>query len=173
MKLRIALLASAIALAGAPAFAAPVTGTTTAAANIVSANQVLAQRTLEFGSIARPTSGTSTIVVASAASATATPTVTGGNAFIPTSGQARAAQFRITGSNGQTYAIQTNTLTFTNSAGNLTAIAAESPVAASGTLNTLPANGQDDLFVGGRFDITPTTTIQAYSGTLSLTVNFN
>jgi hypothetical protein len=46
-------------------------------------------------------------------------------------------------------------------------------VAASGTLNTLPANGQDDLFVGGRFDITPTTAIQAYSGTLSLTVNFN
>jgi hypothetical protein len=27
--------------------------------------------------------------------------------------------------------------------------------------------------VGGRFDITPTTTIQAYSGTLSLTINFN
>ena len=173
MKLRIVLVASALALAGAPAMAAPVNGTTTAAANIVSANQVLAQRTLEFGSIARPTTGTSTIVVASAASGAATPTVTGGNAFIPTSGQARAAQFRITGSNGQTYSVQTNTLTFTNSSGNLTGIAAESPVASSGTLNTLPASGQDDLFVGGRFDITPTTTIQAYSGTLSLTINFN
>jgi hypothetical protein len=161
MKLRIALIASALALSGAPAMAAPVNGTTTAAANIVSANQVLAQRTLEFGSIARPTTGTSTIVVASAASGAATPTVSGGNAF------------RITGSNGQTYSVQTNTLTFTNSSGNLSAIAAESPVASSGTLNTLPASGQDDLFVGGRFDITPTTTIQAYSGTLSLTINFN
>ena len=173
MKLRIALVISVLTLAGSPALAAPVSGNTTAQANIVSANQVLSQRTLEFGTIARPTTGTSTITVASAASGAATPTVTGGNAFIPTSGQAFAAQFRITGANGQTYSIQTNTLSFTNSAGNLSAIAAQSPVAASGTLNTLPANGQDDLFIGGRFDITPTTAIQAYSGTLSLTVDFN
>jgi hypothetical protein len=46
-------------------------------------------------------------------------------------------------------------------------------VAASGVLNTLPASGLDDLFVGGHFDITPTTAVQTYNGTLSLTINFN
>jgi hypothetical protein len=77
------------------------------------------------------------------------------------------------GTNGQTYSITTNSLSFAGAAGNLTNVGAETPVAASGTLNTLPASGQDDLYIGGHFDITSATAVQAYSGTLSLTVNFN
>ncbi len=174
MKLRLALAAAAAGLAAAStAGAAPVSANTTDKANIVAPNQLTATRDLEFGTIAKPTTGTTTVTVASAASGTATPGVSGGNGFVPTAGQAHAATFRMVGTNGQTYSITTNTLSFTNSAGNLTGVGAENPVAASGTLNTLPASGMDDLFIGGHFDITSATAVAAYNGTLSLTVDFN
>lgn len=92
---------------------------------------------------------------------------------MPTPGQARAATFHLTGTNGQTYSITTNSLSFTGAAGNLANVGSETPVSAAGSLNTLPASGQDDLHIGGHFDITSATAVQAYSGTLSLTVNFN
>lgn len=170
---RAIVFATAVAGFGGSALAAPVSGNTTAQANIVSPNQVTATRDLEFGTIARPTTGTTTVTVASASSGTATPSVSGGNGFIPTSGLAHAATFRITGTNGQTYSITANTLSFVGATGNLTGIGAESPVAESGTLNTLPASGIDDLHVGGHFDITNTTAINTYNGTLSITVDFN
>lgn len=174
MKLRTMLAVLAFGGAAVSAQAAPVSQNTTAQANIVAPNQVTATRSLQFGSIAKPTSGSNTVTVASAASGTATPTLTGGgNAFIPTTGQAAAATFRITGTAGQTYSITDNTLSFTGAGPNLTNIVSESPVAASGTLNTLPGTGQDDLFIGGRFDISTTTAVNTYNGTLALTVNFN
>ncbi|MBL8773196.1 MAG: DUF4402 domain-containing protein [Phenylobacterium sp.] len=175
MNHRIAFASVAAALCAATsANAAPVSADATANATIVAPNQVSATRSLEFGSIARPTnSGATTVIVASAATGTATPSVSGSNGFVPTPGQARAATFRLIGTNGQTYSITTNSLSFTGASGNLTNIASETPVAASGTLNTLPSSGQDDLFIGGRFDITSTTALQTYTGTLSLTVNFN
>lgn len=174
MKLKLALLAGALTAACAgTAFAGPVSQNTTAQANIVSANQVTAQRDLQFGTIAKTTSTASTVSVASAAAASATPTITGGNAFIPTAGQAHAAQFRITGTSGQTYSVTTPTLTFVNSAGNLANISALAPVSDAGSLNTIPNTGVDDLYVGGQFDISTSTAVQAYSGTLSITVNFN
>jgi len=172
MKLRFAvLLACAASLAATGALAA--TATATANATIVAPAQLSVTRDLEFGSIARPSVGTTTVTVASAASGTATPQVSGGNGFVPTPGQARAATFRLIGTNGQTYSVAGNTLSFTGAAGNLSNVGPESPVAASGTLTTLPASGQDDLYVGGHFDITPTTAMQAYTGSLTLTVNFN
>jgi hypothetical protein len=160
-------------MAASGAMAAPVSANTTAQANIVAPGQISATRDLEFGTIAKPTSGTTTVTVASAASGTATPNVSGGNGFVPTAGLAHAATFHLIGGNAQTYSVTANTLSFTGATGNLGSVASESPVAASGTLNTLPAGGTDDLFVGGHFDITPTTAVQSYSGTLSLTVNFN
>ena len=68
--------------------------------------------------------------------------------------------------------MSTPTLDFPGAGSNLTGIGAEAVVAA-GTLNTLPGDGDDDLFIGGHFDITPTTAVQTYTGTLSVTVNFN
>lgn len=172
MKLRFAVpLACAASLAATGALAA--TATATANATIVAPAQLSVTRDLEFGSIARPSVGTTTVTVASAASGTATPQVSGGNGFVPTPGQARAATFRLIGTNGQTYSVAGNALSFTGAAGNLSNVGPESPVAASGTLTTLPASGQDDLYVGGHFDITPTTAMQAYTGSLTLTVNFN
>ncbi len=173
MKLRLSLAVAGAAIAVASAASAQVSANASASATIVAPNQVTATRDLAFGTIAKPTTGTTTVTVASAAAGTATPSVSGGNGFVPTPGQARAATFHLVGTNAQTYSISTNTLSFASAAGNLTNVGSETPVAASGTLNTLPANGQDDLHIGGHFDITSATTVQAYSGTLSLTVNFN
>lgn len=175
MKLRPALVFAVAACAAAGvAQAAPVGASTSAQVNIVSANQITVARNLQFGSVAKPTSGTNTVKVASAATDTATPDVTGGgNGFVPTGGQAHAATFHIVGTPGQAYTVSANTLDFAGAGSNLTGVGAEAPVAASGTLNTMPGNGQDDLHIGGHFDITPTTAVQTYNGTLSLTVNFN
>jgi hypothetical protein len=174
MKACIALVVAIAAAAAAPsAMAASASANTTAQANIVAPGQISATRTLEFGTIAKPSTGTTTVTVASASSDTATPGVSGGNGFVPTAGQAHAATFHLIGANAQTYSVTANTLTFTNATGNLTNVGPETPVSAASTLNTLPASGTDDLYVGGHFDISTTTTVQAYSGTISLTVNFN
>jgi hypothetical protein len=172
MKLHLVLAVGLAATAvGSAAIAA--TANTTAQANIVAPGQLSATRDLEFGTVAKPTSGTTTVTVASAASATATPGVSGGNGFVPTSGLAHAAVFHLVGANAQTYTVAASSLSFTGAAGNLASVGAENPVAASGTLNTLPASGADDLYIGGHFDITASTAVQTYAGTLSLTVNFN
>lgn len=174
MKLRL-VVSTALAAAAVASYAsaAPSTASVGSQINIVSATLLTGTRTLEFGTIAKPTAGTTTVTVASAASATATPTVSGGNGFVPTSGLAHAATFHLVGTPSQTYSVTANTLTFTSSAGNLTSIGSETPVAAGGTLNTLPAAGTDDLYIGGHFDITPSTAVTTYTGTLSLTINFN
>ena len=174
MKLLVVLLAAAATLAfGDSAAAAQANATVASQITIVSPTLLTGARDLEFGSIAKPTAGTTTVTVASGASNTATPNVSGGNGFIPTSGLAHAATFHLVGSAGQTYSVSANTLGFTGSAGNLTAVGVEAPVAASGTLNTLPGSGADDLFIGGHFDITSATAVQTYNGTMSLTINFN
>lgn len=174
MKLRLAAaLVGGVVLGATTAQAAPVSANANANATIVAPNQLTATRDLDFGSIAKPTVGATTVTVASAASASATPSVSGGNGFVPTPGQARAATFHLVGTSGQTYSITANNLSFAGADGELSNVGAETPVAASGTLNTLPADGQDDLYVGGHFDITSETDTQVYTGTLSLTVDFN
>lgn len=171
MKLRIAIAAAVVALAATSA-ANAATANATATANIVSPGTLAATRNLDFGTIARPTTGTTTVTVTSAATGTATPTVSGGNGFVPTPGLASAATFRLTGPASTSYTIATNTLSFPSAGTNLTSIGSETPVAASGTLLTLPAAGFDDIYVGGHFDITSSTTPATYTGTLTLTINF-
>lgn len=175
MTLRITFLASAaLAVLATCANAAPVSANATASATIVAPNTVNATRNLTFGTIAKPTSGNSTVTVASAASGTATPTLTGaGNAYIPVSGQAAAATFRLVGTAGQTYSIGSTALTFVGQTGQLNNVGPETPVASVGSLGTLPGTGMEDLYIGGHFEVTPTTNTQVYNGTLALTVNFN
>lgn len=175
MKFKTAFAATAaLTLCAGAASAATISANAVANANIVTPATVTATRTLEFGTIARPTTTANTITVPSAASASATPTITGtGNAFIPTGGQARAAIFRLVGTANQAIAVNTSSLSFSNQAGNLSNVAPQAPVASAGSLTQLPASGQDDFFVGGRFDISPTTVAQAYTGTLTLSIDFN
>jgi hypothetical protein len=176
-KLLVAASAAATfaGISGLAQAATPATATASASATIVSPSTLAATRALAFGQIAKPTSGTSTIKVLSAASAAATPTITGGNAYVTTSGQAAAAAFHLTGTANQTYTIDAGypLLTFTGSAGNLASVGAETPVAAGGTVGTLPGSGVDDLYIGGHFDITSSTAVQTYNGSLQLNITYN
>jgi len=172
LALVLAAAVATLAVAGSAA-AAPATATVNSSINVVSPAALTGTRDLVFGTIAKPTVGTTTVTLTSSASGAATPGVAGGNGFVPTPGLAHAATFHLIGTAGQTYSVATNALSFTGAAGNLATVGAETPVAASGTLNTLPAGGADDLYIGGHFDITSTTAVQVYSGTLSLTINFN
>ena len=76
------------------------------------------------------------------------------------------------GANGQTYSVTQPTLSFTNQTGNLSNIVT-SFATASGSTTALPVNGQDDLFVGASLDIDTNTVVQAYTGTVAVTVTFN
>lgn len=175
MKLRLAL-AVATALGGlavaSMASAAPVTANASATTVIVSPGSVAKIRDLDFGTIAKPTAGTTTVTVASAATGTATPTTVGGNGFVPTPGLAFAATFRLVGTPSTSYTVATNDLSFPTAGANLTSIGSESPLASAGTVGSLPASGTHDLYIGGHFDISPSTTPATYNGTLTLTINF-
>jgi hypothetical protein len=171
MKLRVALAVLGSATAAATVTqAAPVSASTSAQVQIVAPNQVAALRNLQFGTIAKPTSGTTVVTVASAEADTATPALAGGAGAFAPAGGAHAATFRITGTPTSGYSTSA-TLTFPGS--NLTGVGAEAVAAKGGTLNTVPANGQDDLFVGGHIEVTSGTPNGTYNGTLSLTVDFN
>lgn len=176
MKLRLAL-ASATAAVALASGAAAADATANASANIVAPVQLTAARDLKFGTIAKPSLGNTVVTVASAITPTATPSVVGGNAFIPTGGLAQAAQFRLTGTASQNYTIASSVLTFASSIGNLADVGAEPPLAVGGSLvgvnGSLSDTGSSDLYIGGHFTISPATTVQTYSGTLVLTVNFN
>ena len=175
MKLRIALGAAVAALAATSA-ANAATATAAASANIVAPGALTSTRDLNFGTIARPTTGAgnNTITVLSQLNP-ATPGLSGGgDGSIPIPGQGQAAIFHLIGSPGQTYTVGASDLSFSGAGTNLTAIGAESPAASSGSVvGTLPAGGVADLYIGGHFTISPTTAVNTYTGTLSLTINFN
>ncbi|MBX3482262.1 DUF4402 domain-containing protein [Phenylobacterium sp.] len=176
MKLRLAFAAFGAATLTAVA-AQAADATANASATIVAPTQLAATRDLAFGTIAKPTAGTTLVTVASDPSNSATPTVSGGNGSIPTSGQARAATFRLIGNPGSTYTIGGNVLSFPGAGSNLISPASETPVASFGTVGTIPNSGatpgQQDLYVGGRFSIDTNTAPNTYNGTLVLTVTFN
>ena len=46
-------------------------------------------------------------------------------------------------------------------------------VPASGALGVIPASGMQELRFGGAFDLSAATPVQAYSGSLSVTVSYN
>lgn len=175
MKFKTAIAATtAFTLCAGAASAATESASASANAIIVTPAKITAIRSLEFGTIAKPTTLSNTITVPSAMSGTATPLVSGaGNAFIPTGGEARAAEFRLVGTASQAISVNTSSLSFTNQTGNLSNVAPLAPVAKDGTLINLPVSGTDNFYVGGRFDISPTTVAQAYTGTVSLSIDFN
>jgi hypothetical protein len=175
-----AAASAALTLAGvANAASTTASATASASATIVSPSTLAATRALTFGQIAKPTSGTSTITVASSSSASTTPSISGGNAYVTSNGQAAAAAFHLTGTNGQTYSIDGLTLSFTGepTAGNLANIGVETPVAVGGSASaaggTLSSTGIQDLYVGGHFDISSSTAVQTYNGSVVLNVTYN
>ena len=172
MNIRHVLLAagSAIALSALATGAlasGSVQATANATATILSPITLNKTQDMAFGQVVRPTSGTNTFTL----SPTGTVSMTGAGNGSVVGGTATQAKFVVTAPNGATFST-TQALAFTQTG--LLNIQANSPTATSGVLGTIPVTGgTQELNFGGQFDVSSSTTPQAYTGTLTVTVNYN
>ena len=171
MNIRNVLIAagSAIALTslatGALA-AGSVNATAPASVTVMSPVTITKTVNMVFGNVTRPNTGVSTITLNTADVVTESG---GGDGSVAPSATS-SAQFDIAAPPGTTFTTSQG-LTFTQTG--LTNIAASAPTATGGALGTVGPTGLQTLHYGGSFDMSPSTTIQSYTGTLAVTVNYN
>jgi len=122
---------------------------------------------LDFGVIARGTTGSSTILVNSVASPSINVT---GDAVVLTSAAQTAAKFTVTGEAAKTYAITIPSVaqTITDGTNNLSITAFTCSNGATGTIGT-----GDVFYVGGTLTTTAATIAGTYAGTFNVTVAYN
>jgi hypothetical protein len=168
MGLRTAAVAAALSsLAGAALASGSVSATAPASVTVLSPTTLTKTQDMLFGQVVRPSNASANTVTLDVNN---TVTLSGaGNGSVVAS-TTKSAKFDIVAPAGTTYTT-TQALTFVQTG--LTNIAASLPVASSGTLGTVPVSGTQELRYGGAFDMDSTTPAQAYSGTLSVTVNYN
>ena len=147
--------------------AGSVVQTATASATISAAVTLTRLTNLAFGTIIKPTNAnTNTVTVSNAGVRSIAGTGDGAlGAGTPT-----AASFTLAAPAATTYST-TQTLVMTPAG--LANAAANTPTTTTGTFGTVPAGGTQDLNLGGSFQLDSSTTSQAYTGTLTLTVNYN
>ncbi|WP_309092448.1 DUF4402 domain-containing protein [Phenylobacterium sp.] len=162
------LLASTPALAHAQASASqPATGSSTIFLPIVLGKET----DLDFGTIARPSSGTGTITIDPANGARS---LAGQGALLSNTGASQAA-FTVGGESGQTFSITApETMTMTREGGGETIVVTLTPSAAEGLLAGPPGGpGSASFGVGGELSIANTTVTGAYGGSFTVTVAYN
>ena len=158
---------AASALAANALASGSVTGTANASATVLSPVTITKTQDLLFGQVVRPSdANTNTVTIDTNNTVTITGAGNGSTVASPTT----SAKFSITAVGATTYTT-TQSLVFTQNG--LTNVGASLPVAESGTLGTIPGGGTQVLDYGGHFDMTVATPAQAYTGTLSVTVNYN
>jgi spore coat protein U-like protein len=159
-----------LALAALPAAAlagGSVTATAPASVTILAPVTLEARQALDFGSVSKPSTQAANTVTLDAAGNV---TVSGAGDARRAAASATAASFNLVGPAGLTYST-TQTLTFAQAG--LANARASAPVAANGALGVLPASGAQELHVGGAFDLSAATPVGAYTGALTVTVNYN
>ena len=172
MKIRNALIAAGAALAvsaaATAAFAAGSVSTTApASVTVLSPVTITKTQNLVFGSVIRPSNtGTNTVSLDQNDSISISGS---GNGSLVTS-TVSSAKFDVAGVTGTTFTT-TQSLSFTQAGP--TNVTATVPIASNGTLGTIPASGVQELRYGGSFDMHAATTAQAYTGNLSVTINYN
>ena len=171
MNIRNVLIAagSAIALTSlaSGAMAASVQQTAAASVTVLSPVTVTKTADMAFGNVVRPTTGISTITLNTTNTASETGAGDGTVApGLPTS----SARFDVAAPAGTVFTTAQG-LTFAQAG--LTNVSPSLPQTADGTLGTIPATGVQNIRYGGQFDMTSSTTIQAYTGTLTVTVSYN
>jgi hypothetical protein len=143
-------------------------GTATA---MVSRNMTIAQNTaLNFGTIYRPSSGSSNV---SLPASTGVRSVSGnGGAYIsPTPSR---GQFTIAGEGGQIVSVNVpSSFTLRNGATNLSVSLSNTGSGTQVLSGGAGGAGSFSFFVGGAFSINSTTPVGAYSGTYTVTVSYN
>ena len=164
--IRLAATTAALGLATAANAAGSISATAPVTATILSPVTLTKTQNMAFGSIIRPSNASTSTVTLNTAD---TVTLSGaGDAQIVASTKT-SAHFDLVGPASTTYTT-TQTLSMTPA---LPGVLAGTPTAATGTLGTIPVGGTQQLNFGGQFDVTQGTTAQAYTGTLSVTVNYN
>jgi len=168
---KILLAASAAALVSGLATGAlasgSVIGTANASATVLSPVAITKTQDLLFGQVVRPSDANTNTVTLDTNN---TVTVSGPGNGSTVASTTTSAKFSLTAVGATTYTT-TQALVFTQNG--LTNVGASLPVAESGTLGTIPAGGTQVLDYGGHFDMSATTPAQAYTGTLTVTVNYN
>ena len=154
-------------LAGAALAAGSVQATAPASVTIVAPVSLTKTQDLQFGQVVRPSNASANTVTLDANDTVSLSGAGNGSLVASTT---TSAKFNLSAPAGTTYST-VQTLGF-NQTG-LTNVAASLPTATTGVLGTVPASGAQELRYGGSFDISSGTPAQAYTGTLSVTVNYN
>ncbi len=146
------------------------TGTATGTATIIQSISVTASTSLGFGTIVKPSSGTSTVVVSTAGSRSF---AGGGNAVAANTGGVSAASFLIQGEGGSTISV-TVPPNFNMSTGTNTLIVTTTSTTTAGNLSgSIGAQGSFTVGVGGSFPLSSATNSGSYSGNLVVTASYN
>jgi hypothetical protein len=124
---------------------------------------------LNFGRIQIPSSGSSTIILNEGTGAR---TVTGNAVGYPAPAPTRGA-FTISGEGGQQVSLSVPSTLQMTGPGTLTVNVTDTAPNTPRLSGDLGALGQYSFNVGGSFTITPTTPVGAYSGVLTVSVDYN
>lgn len=154
----------------------------TVAASIIQPISITKNNDVNFGTIARPNTASTSAVTLSPASASNPVSISGGTAVVQAQGS--RGQFTITGDGGRAYTLSgagTTAFDLTRAGG--TEVISFTPAfgvdsgSLTGTAGQLPGTaftqGTQVLYAGGSFNVSNTTVPGAYSGTMALTVTYN
>jgi Mat/Ecp fimbriae major subunit len=162
------LAASVISAAAFGATAAnAASATATAKAKIVRAVTIANTNALDFGTIARPASGTSTVDVSAASTAVRT---CGSGALCY--GTVSAADFAIGASAGETVTVTVPTSVSLNGPSGSTALAVTLAKSFAGTTIAMGTTTSQTIYVGGSLSVPSTATEGAYSNTFNVTADY-
>src|SRR4051794_26608684 len=172
MNIRNALIAAGSALAlstlaTAASAAGSISTTAPASVTVLSPTNITKTQNMVFGQVIRPSNANPNTVTLDA-NDTVTLTGTGNGSVVAST--TSSAKFDVTAPAGTTYST-TQALTFTQTG--LTNIAASTPTTTNGSPGVIPVSGVQEIRYGGQFDMTASTPAQNYTGTLSVTVNYN
>ena len=122
---------------------------------------------MAFGQVVRPSNANTNTVILNVNDAVS---ITGAGNGALIASPTTSAKFNINAPSGTTYTT-VQTLSFAQTG--LLNISPSLPVATTGVLGTIPVAGVQEIRYGGQFDMNASTTAQSYTGTLSVTVNYN
>jgi hypothetical protein len=159
--------ATVTALASAACAAGSVSATAPASVTVLSPTTITKTQDLVFGQVVRPSNANTNTVVLDANNMVSL-TGTGNGSMV--SSTTSSAKFNVSAPAGTTYST-TQGLTFTQTG--LTNVAASTPATTAGTPGVIPVSGIQEIRYGAQFDMTASTPAQNYTGTLSVTVNYN
>ena len=125
---------------------------------------------MEFGTIYNPTSGTSTVTLDPTLASN--PVSVTGNAIAVGNPSPQRATYTVTGEGGQTFSTTIGSLTLSNGTDSIPVTLTNSTLPT--TLSLSPGSqGTATFYVGGHFDITPSTHGHTYTGSYNVTVQYN